>query len=347
MGTRKAAVMQGIDDVAVMQIPMPEGKLDATDVLVRIKAVGICGSDIHFYKDGRIGDMIITPPHILGHESAGEIVEIGSAVSNLKVGDRVAVEPQRPCWSCEYCQNGDYHLCKQMQFMSAPAEGAFVEYAVRPANMCFKLSDDTSFGEAAMAEPLAVALQALKRGNVCGGQTAAILGAGPIALAILMACKAFGCTDVYVTDMVDYRLEKAMEMGASATFNITSCDYTEEILKATNGRGVDVVFDTTAHPSTYKTMHKIAIRGGYLVLVGMGPDEYYEVNIAAIRDNENVLTGLFRYNNLYRKALALIASGQCDVKQLISHRMPIEKIAEAFDIVHDKKDGVIKVLIEI
>lgn len=347
MSTRKAAVMQGIDDIAVMQIPMPEGELAANDVLVRIKAVGICGSDIHFLKDGRIGEMVIEPPHILGHESAGEIAAVGADVKDLKVGDRVAVEPQRACWSCEYCQSGEYHLCKSMEFMSAPSEGAFVEYAVRPANMCFKIADQTSYGEAAMAEPLAVALQALKRGHVCGGQTAAILGAGPIALAILMACKAYGCTDVYITDMVDYRLEKAKEMGASEAFNITNCDYTEEILKATNGRGVDVVFDTTAHPSTYKTMHKIAIRGGYLVLVGMGPDEYYEVNIAAIRDNENVMTGVFRYNNFYRKALALIASGQCDVNELISHRMPIEKIAEACDLVAEKKDGVIKVLIEI
>ena len=347
MDTRKAAVMEAVDNIKIMQIPMPEGELRPKDVLVRIRAVGICGSDIHFYKDGRIGDMIIQPPHILGPESAGDIVAVGSEVTDLKVGDRVAVEPQRPCWECEYCERGDYHLCKKMEFMSAPSEGAFVEYAVRPANMCFKMPDQMSYGEGAMVEPLSVALQALKKGNVTGGDTVAILGAGPIALAILMAAKAYGCTKIFMTDLVDYRLAKAKEMGATETFNITQCDYTEEILKATEGRGVEVVFDTTAHETTYKTMHKIAMRGGRLVLVGMGPKEYYEVNIAAIRDNENVMVGVFRYNNLYRKALALIESGLCDVNQLISHRKPIEEIAQAFEMVERKEDGVIKILIEL
>ncbi len=347
MEARRAAVMEAVGNIAVKEIPMPQGELGPKDVLVRIRAVGICGSDLHFYKDGRIGDMVITPPHILGHESAGDVVEIGSQVTELKVGDRVAVEPQRPCWECEYCQRGDYHLCKKMEFMSAPSEGAFVEYAVRPANMCFKMPDSLSYGQGAMAEPLSVALQALKKANVCGGQTVAILGAGPIALAILMAAKAYGCTDIYVTDLVDYRLKKAGGMGATGTFNISECDYVQEILKATHGRGVDVVFDTTAHETTYKTMHKIAVRGGYLVLVGMGPKEYYEVNIAAIRDNENVMVGVFRYNNLYRKALALIESGLCDVNGLISHTRPLEEIAQALDLVDRKADGVIKVLIEL
>lgn len=347
MNTRKAAVMESAGNVKVKQIPMPEGPLNPKDVLVKIKAVGICGSDIHFYEDGKIGDMVLDMPAILGHESAGEVVEVGSQVTNVKPGDRVAVEPQRACWECEYCLRGEYHLCRSMEFMSAPSEGAFVEYAVRPANMCFKLPDSMSYGQGAMIEPLSVALQSLHRGNVCGGQTVAILGAGPIALAILMACKVFGCTHIFVTDLVDYRLDKAMQMGATQVINIKNTDYTEEILKATGGRGVDVVFDTTAHESTYRTFHKIAIRGGYLVLVGMGADEYYEVNIAAIRDNENVLTGVFRYQNSYRKAIDLVESDLCDVTQLISHTMPIEKIEEAIKMVHDKADGVIKVLIEI
>ena len=346
MKKRRAAVMTRLDDVIVTVIPMPELK-DPDDVLIKIKSVGVCGSDIHFYKEGHIGPRYITPPHVLGHESAGEVVAVGTDVVNLKVGDRVALEPGRPCGKCEQCIRGKYNLCKDMRFMAASAEGAFVEYCVRPAHFCFKLPDSMSFDEGAMLEPLAVALQSLKLGHVKIGDSLAILGAGPIALAILMAARAAGATRIYLTDTIDYRLEKAMEMGATGVFNVTKCDYVKEIKDATGGRGVDAVIETTGSDAVYKTMTDVAMRGGTIALVGMGPQEYAAVNIAALRDNELTLTGVFRYENVYQDAVNLVASGLIDIKQLITHVMPLDDIKEAFETVFQKKDNVIKVVIHI
>jgi len=341
---RKVAVMHGINDITVEELPIPE-LINDGDVLVKVRSVGICGSDIHFYKDGRIGAMVLEYPHVLGHECAGEVVKVGTAVNNLKIGDRVAVEPGRPCLKCEFCQKGKYNLCPDMEFMSAPTEGAFTEYTVRPAHFCFKLPDNVSYDEGAMCEPLAVALQALKQGQVCGGKSVAIMGCGPIALTTLLACKAYGCTNIYMTDVVDYRLKKAEELGATKAINSAKVDATQEIKALTNGCGVDVVFDATGLDVVYRMVTDIVVRGGFIVLVGMGPKEYSEINIAAIRDNENSLVGVFRYNNVYKQAIDLIAKGLVDMTQIISHNVGLDDIVEAMVMVHDKKDGAIKVVI--
>lgn len=349
--TRQAAVMYGIDDIRVERLPMP-GPLGPDDVLVNIKSIGVCGSDIHFYKEGKIGAMAVVPPHTLGHECAGLIAATGSNVKNLKVGDRVAVEPGKPCGTCEFCQKGKYNLCPEMIFMSAPHpqkldEGAFVEYSVRPAGFCFKIPDHVSYEEGAMAEPLAVALQALKRGRVSAGQTMAILGAGPIALTVLLAAKGFGCSDVYMTDVMDYRLDKAIELGATKVFNAAKEDYAAQIKKLTSGRGVDVVIDTTGNEKAYKAASEIVMNGGVIVLVGMSANEMALFNIGAILDKELDVVGVFRYDNVYQKAVNLIASGAVDMKKIITHRLPLAEINEALEIVAQKKDHAIKVIINI
>ncbi len=341
---RKAAIMHGVNNIVVEELPMPS-LTNEGDVLIKIKSVGICGSDIHFYKDGKIGAMVLEYPHILGHESAGEVVKVGKAVNNLKIGDRVAVEPGRPCLKCEFCRTGKYNLCPDMEFMSAPVEGAFTEYSIRPAHFCFKIPENVSYDEGAMCEPLAVALQALKKGHVGGGKKIAIMGCGPIALTILLACRAYGCTDIYMTDIVDYRLEKALELGATNAINSAKTDAVKEIISLTNGCGVDVVFDATGHDAVYRMITDIVVRGGYIVLVGMGPKEYSEINIAAIRDNEISLVGVFRYDNVYKQAIDMIAKGIIDMKQIISHNAALDNIEKAIVMVHDKDDFVIKTVV--
>lgn len=348
--TRKAAVMYGINDIRIENLSMPS--IGPDDVMIRVKSVGICGSDIHFYKEGKIGAMTVVPPHTLGHECAGEVTAVGANVKHLKIGDRVAVEPGRPCGKCEQCTKGKYNLCPDMIFMSAPHpqkldEGAFVEYSARPANFCFLLPDHVSFEEGAMAEPLAVALQALKRGRVTAGQSIVILGCGPIAMSILLAAKAFGCGEVYMTDILDYRLLKAEEIGATRAFNIAKEDYIKEIMTKTGGRGVDVVIDTTGNEKAYKAATDIVVRGGMIVLVGMSANEMAPLNIGAILDKELDITSVFRYDNVYQKAVNLIGSGIVDMKKLITHRLPLEEVAEGLEIVAQKKDCAIKVIIEI
>ncbi len=345
MEKRKAAVMTGVNEMIVTEIPMPE--LNPDDVLIRIRSVGVCGSDIHFYKEGHIGARWVKPPIVLGHECAGEIVAVGANVAHLKAGDRVVPEPGRPCGKCEQCIRGRYNLCNHMRFMAASDEGALTDYSARPANFCFKLPEHLSFDEGAMVEPLAVALQALKRARVKTGDSLAILGCGPIALAILMAAKAAGVTSVYMTDAVGYRLRMAESLGATAAIDVTQCDYVQAVLEATAGRGVDAVIEATGSEEVYRTMTDIVMKGGTIALVGSGGNEYVPVNIAAARDKELTLCGVFRYENVYQDAVNLAASGQVDLKKLITHILPVEDIKEAMEMVCQRKDNVIKIVIHL
>jgi L-iditol 2-dehydrogenase len=345
MKTRKVAYMTGLGKMEVKEVPMPEGDLASNDVLVNIKAVGICASDLHFYDTGKCGELELTLPSVLGHEPAGEIVQVGSAVKHLKKDDRVFIDPQRPCGQCEHCLKGNYNLCDNMQCMSVEAEGAFAQYSVRPANMCQKLPDSLSYEAAAMLEPFSFACSVVEKGDMAPGKSVAILGSGPIGLSILLAAKAYGATDIFMTDMVANRLKKAKEMGATRVININEEDYTTVIKKETNLRGVDIVVDTTGHESSYRTFDKAVIRGGSIVLVGVGPGEYYDINLAHIRDNEIRLVGIFRFANTSRRAIDMIRTGRVDISLLVSHRIPLSQISEAFDLVRSKADGVIKVVV--
>lgn len=184
------------------------------------------------------------------------------------------------------------------------------------------------------------------QGGMEPGKSVAILGSGPIGLSVLLAAKAYGASDIFMTDMVENRLAKAKEMGATRVINIKEEDYTEVIKRETNQRGVDIVIDTTGHESTYRTFHKAAIRGGSIVLVGIGPGEYYDINLAYIRDNEMKLVGIFRFANTSRRMIDLIRTGRVDISKLVSHHMPLEKVNEAFELVRSKADGVIKVVVD-
>lgn len=343
---RKAAVFYGVDDLKIEEIDVP--KMGPDDVLVKVKAVGVCGSDVHFYKEGRIGPYVPKPGHILGHEAAGEIVAVGENVKDRKVGDRVALEPGTPCGKCDLCKKGKYNLCKDMMFMSHPdpaREGAMVEYTVMPAGFTYLLPESMSFEEGAMIEPLAVAMQALKRGRVKAGQTVAILGCGPIGLSMLLACKAFGCTEIYMTDLIEYRLNYAKEFGATKVFNIKKEDFVKGIMEATGGRGVDVVIEAAGSPEAYKYCTSVATKGGVVVFVGMSAEEMFPINVFEIIDKELDITSVFRYENVYEQAIRLAGAGLIDMKKIITHKMPLEKAAEAMDAAYEKKDNALKIVL--
>jgi L-iditol 2-dehydrogenase len=343
---RKAVVFYGVDNFKIEELDIP--KIGPDDVLVRIKSVGVCGSDVHFYKEGRIGPYVPKPGHIIGHECAGEIVEVGKNVKDRKPGDRVAIEPGTPCGHCDLCKIGKYNLCREMSFMGHPdpvREGALVEYSVTSAAFTYPLADSMSFDEGAMLEPLAVAMQALKRGRVKAGHTLAILGSGPIGLSMLLAAKAFGCAETYMTDRIQYRLDYAKKFGATKTFNADKDDYVKEIMEATHGRGVDVVIEAAGNPEAYKRSTSIATRGGMVVFVGMAAEEMFPINVFEITDRELDIASVFRYANVYDQAIRLAGAGLIDMKKLITHRMPMEKAGEAMNMAYEKRDNVIKIVI--
>lgn len=217
-GKMKVAVMEDIGKMNLVERPIP--KPQKNEVLVKLEYVGICGSDLHYYEHGRIGDYIVKPPFVLGHEASGIIVEIGENVKNLKLGDRVALEPGKTCGNCEFCKKGLYNLCPDVVFFATPpVDGVFQEYVAHEAALCFKLPDNMTTLEGALIEPLAVGFHAAIQGDAHLGQTAVVMGAGCIGLVSILALKARGVNNIYVVDIIEKRLEKARELGATGIIN--------------------------------------------------------------------------------------------------------------------------------
>ena len=342
---RKAAIFYGVDDIRIEEIEMP--KMGPNDVLIKVKAVGICGSDLHYYKEGKIGIHVPTKGHILGHECAGEIVEVGKEVEGKKVGDRVAIEPGVPCRKCKLCKEGRYNLCKNMMFRSHPplCEGAFVEYLVSPTDFAYKIPDTMSYAEGAMLEPLAVGMQATKRGEIKAGDRVAILGCGPIGLSTLQATKARGTAEVYMTDLLEKRLTKAKELGASAAINVSIEGPEKAIQELTDGEGVNVVIEAAGSVKAYQQCTGLARRGGILVFVGMTAEMIFPLNVFDIIDKGLDIKGVFRYANVYPAGIALASTGKVNMKALITHRFPFDEIAKAMDFAYKQKKNLLKVVL--
>lgn len=231
----KAVFMQGTNNMGFKEVPMPT--LTERDVLVKVDIVGICGSDVHYYQHGRIGDFIVEGDFILGHECAGEVVAVGPAVKSLQVGDRVALEPGKTCGRCEYCKTGRYNLCPEVEFFATPPfHGVFTNYVAHPEDMCFKLPDNVSNAEGALVEPLAVGLHAANQGAVSLGDTVVIFGTGCIGLVTLLACKAKGASKIIVVDVLENRLKKAAQLGATHVINARSENVLEAVAAITAGQ---------------------------------------------------------------------------------------------------------------
>ena len=230
----EAFFMTGLEQMEKRDVPMPAPK--EKQVVVKLEYVGICGSDVHYYENGRIGDFIVDGDFILGHECAGTVVELGEGVKDLKVGDRVALEPGITCGQCEFCKSGRYNLCPDVEFLATPPyHGCLENYIAFPENMCFKLPDNITTKEGALVEPLSVGMHAAKQGKVTLGSSVVILGAGCIGLCTLLACKAFGATDITVVDVIPKRLDYAMKLGATRVINGKDVNTVDEIDKITAG----------------------------------------------------------------------------------------------------------------
>lgn len=346
MMKNRAAYMTGINKMEIRDIEMP--KLREKDVMVKLEYVGICGSDVHYLEHGKIGDFIVNGDFILGHECAGTVVEIGSGVQNLKVGDKVALEPGITCGQCEFCKTGRYNLCPDVEFLATPPyHGSLMNYIAFPENMCFKLPENITTKEGALVEPLAVGMHAAIQGNVRLGDSVVILGAGTIGLVTLLACKAYGATDITVVDVIPKRLEYARKLGATATINAAEADVFAEVEKMTGKKGVDIVIETAGSARTISQTPYLIKNGGTIVLVGLAPQDIIEFNFSKIMAKEAQIKSVFRYRNIYPTAIKAIAKGIIDITGIVTHEFNFEDTAKAFDYVINNKQDVVKAVIKI
>ena len=335
-GRMKAAVLYKPMDMRIEEIEIP--KISSNEVLIKMKRVGICGSDVHFYLHGRIASFIVKNPLILGHECSGEIVEIGHDVSNLKPGQKVVIEPGFVCGKCFYCRLGRYNLCKDVKFYGAPPfHGAFAEYVTAPEQNVYPIPENMSYEEGAMIEPLAVGMMAAKMGKVSVNDAVAVLGAGPIGQMILQAAKVHGAPEIYVTDVIGYRLEYARKYGASEVINAATEDVINRIKDLTGDEGADVVIDASGAPSAIRQAVEIVRPGGRIVLVGY-PSSDVPLPIAELISKELTLQGIHRYANVYPAAIKAVSSGKAIVKPYVTHVFSFERILEGFET-HIKKIG--------
>ncbi|KAL3334542.1 hypothetical protein AABB24_030994 [Solanum stoloniferum] len=307
------------------------------DVKIRIKAVGICGSDIHHFKNMRVANFVVKKPMVLGHECAGIVEQVGSQVKFLMIGDRVALEPGISCRQCQLCKDGTYNLCRKMKFFgSPPTNGALANQVVHPADLCFKLPDNVSLEEGAMCEPLSVGVHACRRANVGPDTKLIIIGAGPIGLVTMLAARAFGSPKVVIVDVDDCRLSFAKDLGADEIIKVSPImqDVEEEVVRIRNAMGgpVDLSFDCVGFNKTMTTALQATRAGGKVCLVGLGQSEMtLPLTSAAAREVDVI--GIFRYRNTWPLCIELLRTGEIDVKPLITHRYNFtqEGVDEAFE----------------
>jgi L-iditol 2-dehydrogenase len=320
-GANLVAALHGVGDVRLETRALPT--LGDRDVLVEVRSVGVCGSDVHYYEHGRIGPFVVEKPLVLGHEVSGVVVDRGETAGRHPVGQRVALEPGVPCGRCTDCRNGRYNLCRDVRFFATPPiDGAFARYVAIHEDYAFALPDELSDDAGALLEPLAVGIWACRKGGVGLGDRVLVTGAGPIGNLALQVARAAGATTLAIADVNADRLARAAELGATETI-----DLHERPLSS--GGSFDVLLECTgAEPVANDGI--LSLRsGGTAVLVGMGPGLEARVPISAMQNRELTLVGTFRYANAYGIAVALAAAGRVDLDALVDARFPLEEADRA------------------
>ena len=345
-GKMKTAVMLGIGEMGFEERDIPQVKDD--EVLVKLEYVGICGSDLHYYETGAIGDYVVEPPFVLGHEPGGTVVEVGKNVTHLKAGDRVALEPGKTCGHCEFCKTGRYNLCPDVVFFATPpVDGVFQEYVAHEADLCFKLPDNVSTLEGALIEPLAVGFHAAIQGDAHLGQKAVVMGAGCIGLVSIMALKARGVSEVYVVDIMEKRLQKALELGADGVINGAEENVEEKICQITDGRGVDLVIETAGTEITTRQAISIAKKGSNIVLVGYSKSGEMTLPMSLVLDKELTFKTVFRYRHIYPMAIEAVAQGKVNLKGIVTDIFDLDDVQKAMDYSVNNKTDIVKAVIRV
>ena len=341
----KAMLMTGIREMEMREVADPVIERP-DDVLLRMEAVGICGSDVHYYTTGRIGDQVVTEPFTLGHECAGTVVEVGPAVKSLKPGDRVAIEPAVTCGECDQCLAGRENTCRRCRFLGCPgqAEGSLSEFLVMPAENCFPVKDDTGCDVATISEPLAIGVYAVKNSIPIRGAKVAILGMGPIGWSVMLPAMAYGAGAIYCTDRIPERCELARKGGATWVGNPNEVDVVKKILEL-EPLGVDVVFECCGMQEALDNSIEILKPGGKLMLIGIPETDRVSFAIHKMRRKEISLQNVRRQRGCVRAALDLIENKEIDVEQMITHRFDFTETKRAFDMLTEYEDGVLKAMV--
>jgi L-iditol 2-dehydrogenase len=331
--TMRAAILQRQGEMTLETLPIPHPGAD--QVLVKVAAVGVCGSDVHYYEHGRIGDYIVDHPLILGHELSGTITAVGADVDPSRIGQRVAVEPQRPCRTCPQCRAGRYNLCPDIQFYATPPiNGAFAEYVTIQSDFAYDIPDNISDEAAALIEPLSVGIWACQRAGITPGSRVLIAGAGPIGIIAAQAARAFGATEIHITDINEDRLAVALEHGATHTHNART--------DSVEGLDVDAFIDASGAPQAVRSGIKAVGPAGRVILVGLGADDV-ELPISYIQNREIWLSGVFRYTNTWPLAISLISSGKVDLDILVTGQFALADAEDA--LLAGKQSGQLKAIV--
>lgn len=346
MNTNKAAVWKkpGLIQIENREYP----SLCPTDVLVKIKYVGLCGSDLHFFTDGRIGSGVLTGPRVFGHEASGEVAAAGSRVTHLKPGDKVVLDPGQSCGQCAYCQTGRYNLCDRAawDFLGTSKKyGALQQYFPHPADRVYRLPDAMSLKTGALLEPFSVASHGVRRMGIQGGGDTLIIGCGCIGLMTLLSVKSRFNTRVIVADVVQKRLDKALELGADAVINSGTCDLVQQVMELTGQKGADYIYETAGVPFTVCRTADCAKKGGKIVFVGTTVDTHVKMHFNAIMRKELDMATVFRYAGEMRMAIDTSESFPCRLEDIVTHEYAFEDVQEAFVNNIEHKDHVVKTLI--
>jgi L-iditol 2-dehydrogenase len=333
-------------DLRFAEVPMPEP--GPGEALIRVRAVGVCGSDVHYYLDGHIGDAVATFPFTMGHEFAGEIAALGPGAEGPPVGTRVAVDPAVPCGRCETCLDGNPNCCANVRFPgSAPIQGALSEYYVHPAELCVPLPDALDYADGAMLEPLGVVVHALTLAKIRPGDTVAILGGGPIGLMILQVALASATGAVYLTEPIAERRALGANLGATGVCDPATEDPVGWLMARTGGRGADIAIETAWGAEAVEHAVRMARPAGKVILVGIPREDVVTFPAGAARRKGLSILMSRRMKYVYPRAISLVERGVIDLKQFLTHRFPLERAGDAFELVASFSDGVVKALIDL
>ena len=339
--------LTGIRQMLMMEVETPR-IVKPTDVLIKMKVLGVCGSDIHYYVSGKIGSQVVNYPFPVGHEGAGQVVETGSEVTHVKVGDRIAIEPAMPCFKCDQCLEGRPHTCRNLKFLGCPgqADGCLSEYLVMPETSCLPIPESMSYDQAAISEPLAIGVYAVRLAKMdFAGKNVGILGFGPIGMSVLLPLLQRGAKNVYVTDKIEGRLAIAKRSGAMWTGNPDTEDVVASV-KELEPALLDVVFECCGKQEAVDQAIELLKPGGKLMMIGIPEFDRWSFPVDKLRHKEVCIQNVRRQNGALEETLELLAEGKLDVSLMPSHRFKFEDTKQAFDLVAAFSDGVMKAMID-
>jgi L-iditol 2-dehydrogenase len=342
----KAMMLTGIRQMEMKEVPDP-AIIKPGDVLIRMKVLGICGSDVHYYTRGKIGTQKVEYPFTVGHEGAGVVVETGTAVKKVKPGDVIAIEPAMPCWECDQCLSGRYHTCRNLKYLGCPgqAEGCLSEYLVMPEESCVPLHGKLTADQGSISEPLSIGLYAVKQAGDIKGKDIAILGFGPIGMSVALTAKALGADKIYISDKIDERLRIAEKLSVTCTLNPLKENIVNKIRQKEH-LGLDIVFECCGKQEALDQSVDILKPGGKVMVVGIPEFERWSLNVEDTRRREISFHFVRRQVDCVEPVLDLMEKGAVDVSKMITHRFPLSKSKEAFDLVASYGDGVMKAMID-